>query len=170
MTRAIIICVTILVVTLLVLSAFNKDQDLPEPTTSIEIEETEEHFEEEVEIEAETPEEDPNLRKGTYFFSIDKSRFRLNIEYDLSRDVFKVKNISDLVSRLKTIKTDTPYRVYYKNRIDVEKLWGARLSHIYHLSYKRKIFKGLWGNISGAVYFSPEITDGMIGVGLGYSW
>lgn len=170
MTRAIIICVTILVVTLLVLSAFNKDQDLPEPTTSIEIEETEEHFEEEVEIKAETSEENPDIKKGTYFFKIDKSRFRLNLEYHQSRDVFKVKNISDLVSRLKTIKTDTPYRVYYKNRIDVEKLWGANFSHLYHLSYKRRIFKGLWGNISGAMYSSPEMIDGMIGVGLGYSW
>lgn len=170
MTRAIIICVTILIVALLILNAFDKDKDLPDPTTTVEIKEIKDHFEEEIEIQAETSEEDPDVRTGTYEFEIDKSRFHLDLEYNRASDKFKVKNISDLVSQLQIERTDTPYRAYYKNRIDASKLWGSSFSHLYFLSYKRRIFRGLWGNISGAAYLSPEKSDGMIGIGLGYAW
>ena len=73
MTRILIICVTVLIVTLLLLGAFSKDNTLPEPVTTSETKFIKEHFEEKKVIPADDFEEDSPIREGTYEFEIDKS-------------------------------------------------------------------------------------------------
>ena len=170
MTRAITICITLLVVTLLILNAFKKDDNLPEPTTTIEIKEIKKHFEEEVEISAEISEEDPDIRTGTYEFEIDKSTFHLGLEYNRASDKFKVKNISDLVSRLRTERTDTPYRAYHNNRVTAEKLWGSNRSHYYGIGYERRVIGSLSIGVAGGLYIGLEEYAGLLGIRMSYGF
>ena len=170
MVRVIAICVTILVVTLLLLGAFQKDNNLPEPVTTTKTKIIKEHFEEKKTFPADDFKEDSPVRVGTYEFDIDRSVFNLKIEYNRDTDLFTVTNISDLASRLQTITTDTPVRVYYKNEFEAGKYWGTELSHLYYSKYGRRIFKGFWITFSFGLYISPETYNGMAGIGIKKTW
>lgn len=170
MTRTIIMAVTVIVVILLIIAAFQKDENLPEPTVKIEFEDQHKEFKETAVIPAETPEDQPEIRTGTYEFSIDKSVFCLNMEYDRIADEFKIINISDVVSRMKMITTETPYRAYHNNRISGSKMWGSNRSHLGIISYAKRILRGLWlGPVCG-MYISEKEYSGLIGIGISYEW
>ena len=170
MTRALIIGITIVVVTLLIISAFRKDEDLPEPTFTTVTEEISHSYEEEIEILASIPEKQPDTRKGIYEFEIDKSKFRLELEYNLPENIFKIRNISDLVSHMTTSTSEVPYRVYHNNRVTLEKLWGSNLSHYYGLGYEKHIFGGLSIGIASGFYIGPVEYAGLIGIKVSYGF
>jgi hypothetical protein len=173
MTRIIIISLTILAVTFLVIGAFRQDKDLPRQTTTIETQEETEHFEEIIEIEAETSNEDPDVKTGTYEFEIDASKFNLDIEYHSnpdSVDFFRINNISDLVKKLQLERTDVPYRAYYNNRMNGSKLWGADYSHLYVASYQKRIFKGFWIGPAAGLFMNPIVLCPMLGISLSFEW